>query len=332
MAHGYVSKITIDRKVFKGYEPQSKKTNTIIRPISNQNPVKGADNVDINCGPGALPVNEAGEAKPGSKLSFQWSTTNSGSHWIHDTGPLLTYMASCEQTSCDSTKAKWFKIDQQGRKPGGGWVQDDIMKGQPAHVILPKTLAPGNYLIRHEIIALHVAQQRLGAEFYPSCAQLKISGAETGKPTESELVHFPGAYTDDDPGILTPHLFDNNKYDFPGPPIAAFVSQSSTNTDKTSPLSSAPSSTPGNAIHPSTITDTVTASPSATVTSNKSDNHKLKRKRRTSSSSHISLAISSLSEISSTAASVATSTSMVDAQARRLEGSRLFRRRVIPGL
>ena len=71
---------------------------------------------------------------------------------------------------------------------------------------LPKNLAPGQYLIRHEIIALHLATQKGGAEFYPSCQQINVGGSGTGGPTEDELLRFPGSYSDDDPGIFAPNV------------------------------------------------------------------------------------------------------------------------------
>jgi hypothetical protein len=91
-------------------------------------------------------------------------------------------------------------------------------------VTLPKNIAPGNYLVRQEVIALHTAISLGGAEFYPSCSQLKIGGSGTGKPQPDELVSFPGAYDDKDPGILVPDIFNPGfKYEFPGPKIASFV-------------------------------------------------------------------------------------------------------------
>jgi len=85
-----------------------------------------------------------------------------------------------------------------------------------------------------------------GAEFYPSCSQLNISGSGTGAPTSDELVSFPGAYKDGDPGIYVPavcvlfnvksspslsfhQIFDGpmSNYSFPGPAVASFVASSS---------------------------------------------------------------------------------------------------------
>ena len=78
------------------------------------------------------------------------------------------------------------------------------MSGQNYSTTLPKSLASGGYLVRHEIIALHLANEKGKAEFYPSCQQIKVGGSETGVPSEDQLLSFPGAYSDDDPGIFVP--------------------------------------------------------------------------------------------------------------------------------
>ncbi|KAG8959086.1 hypothetical protein FRC03_008468 [Tulasnella sp. 419] len=81
---------------------------------------------------------------------------------------------------------------------------------------LPNELPNGNYLIRHEIIGLHIAGEKGGAEFYPSCAQITVSGGQDGSLPSDETVRFPGAYTPTDPGILV-NAFDASKpYQFPG--------------------------------------------------------------------------------------------------------------------
>src|SRR5688572_699550 len=65
---------------------------------------------------------------------------------------------------------------------------------------IPSCLKPGYYLVRHEIIALHSAWAESGAQFYPSCHQLQISGKGSVVPTTG-LVSFPGAYEANHPGI-----------------------------------------------------------------------------------------------------------------------------------
>jgi hypothetical protein len=99
-------------------------------------------------------------------------------------------------------------------------------------------------MIRHEIIALHLATTKGEAEFYPSCSQIKVDGTETGAPNPDECVTFPGGYSDDDPGIYDPQVFNTSAvYVFPGPPVASFVgggssSSNGTNSSSTTPVSS----------------------------------------------------------------------------------------------
>ncbi|ESK93339.1 glycoside hydrolase family 61 protein [Moniliophthora roreri MCA 2997] len=233
-AHGYVADITINGKSFHGNVPNGRTDPSIIRQISDVGPVKGADNKDINCGINAQLAQNIAQANPGDEITFDWKGGD-GSNWPHNTGPMLTYMASCGSESCDkfdSSTARWFKIQQVGRKAKGQeWAQADLMQGAVAKLNIPSTIAPGNYIIRHEIIALHLAENLGGAEFYPSCAQLKIGGNQNGKPQDNELVSLPGAYHDDDPGIELNAFDANADYTFPGPAIAKFVSDSPSNGD-----------------------------------------------------------------------------------------------------
>ena len=99
-----------------------------------------------------------------------------------------------------------------------------LVNGAVATVPLPNNLAAGNYMIRHEIIALHLATTIGKAEFYPSCAQIKVGGSQMGAPNPDECVTFPGGYSDDDPGLYDRQVFDPSAvYVFPGPPVASFV-------------------------------------------------------------------------------------------------------------
>ena len=79
-----------------------------------------------------------------------------------------------------------------------------IVQGKSYTVTLPTEIAPGDYLIRHEIIALQRAATLGLAEFYPSCTQVRVGGSGTG--VGSPTVHFPGAYKEDDPGLYTPDV------------------------------------------------------------------------------------------------------------------------------
>ena len=93
------------------------------------------------------------------------------------------------------------------------------MNGDTYSTHLPNNLAPGQYMVRHEIIGLHIANSPGGAEFYPSCTQITVSGNQTGVPGSNDTVALPGAYSDTEPGILGNTFFDPGPYDFPGPAI-----------------------------------------------------------------------------------------------------------------
>jgi hypothetical protein len=97
------------------------------------------------------------------------------------------------------------------------------VNGKPASVTLPTQVAPGDYLVRHEIIALHLAMTLGGAEFYPSCTQIRVGGSQTGTPNQT--VSFPGAYNDNDPGIYDPSIYSPGApYTFPGGPVSNLAS------------------------------------------------------------------------------------------------------------
>jgi len=228
-AHGYIASADIAGKTFKSRVPFSDDTTAFgVRSIEDVIPIKGAKNPSVNCGIGAKAAKLVLSANPGDKMAFNWRGAD-GSKWPHNMGPMMTYMASCGSTTCDkfdAQTAKWFKIQQVGLKPDGEtWALQDLMNGAQANITLPSNIAPGQYLIRHEIIALHLADKMGGAEFYAGCTQLKIGGNGTGAPKASELVSLPGAYSDSDPGIFVPKVFDGGlKYVFPGPPVSSLAS------------------------------------------------------------------------------------------------------------
>jgi hypothetical protein len=151
----------------------------------------------------------------------------------------MHYMAMCEG-SCstyDSTNAEWFKISELGLEPDGNtWYQANLSpycsslsilaltwvadSRAPANLTIPSTLAPGEYLLRSEIISLQDATAEGGAEFYPCCVQLVVGGSQTQAAAPDEECTFPGCYSDTDPGILTPNVnyiflstFDRNVTD-----------------------------------------------------------------------------------------------------------------------
>lgn len=145
-------------------------------------------------------------------------------------------------------------------------IQTAVMTaGGSVSYTIPECLEPGSYLVRHEIIALHAAYSEGGAQFYPGCHQVEVTGSGSTAPTD--LVAFPGAYAADDAGILY-DPYKATEYTLPGPALFS-CSGSSSSSGSSSGSGSGSSSGSGSAPttgapQPSSTMATVTRSASAT--------------------------------------------------------------------
>ncbi|KAJ7212115.1 glycoside hydrolase family 61 protein [Mycena pura] len=265
-AHGWVGSITVAGKLYQGNGLGTSGAPSVIRQVNTNSPVTSVSDPNLACGPNAQLAQLVADANPGDPVAVDWVSTEGP--WFHNVGPMLTYLANCGSASCtqfDASQAMWFKIQQSGRD-SSGWAQAQLNSGAPANFTLPSNLAPGNYLLRHEIIALQNGVTEGGAEFYASCSQLSVGGSDSGEPSSSELVKLPGAYSATDPGILVDvYSNPNAPYTFPGPPIAAFVS------GDTPSAAGSVSSHPTTSTHPATGTQPAgtlaSAAPSTSSTS-----------------------------------------------------------------
>lgn len=124
--------------------------------------------------------------------------------------------------SGDPADAEFFKIDEATYDPKTmTWGTDWLMKNNGTReVTIPSDIKPGSYIIRHEIISLHNAlnddyiKKSSGAQFYPQCIKIKVTGDGTATPPG---VKFPGGYTWDEKGILVNIFYRANEYISPGP-------------------------------------------------------------------------------------------------------------------
>ncbi|KAF9035184.1 glycoside hydrolase [Panaeolus papilionaceus] len=126
----------------------------------------------------------------------QWDQWSNGVH----SGPVLTYMAKCAN-GCANFKgdsgSPWFKIDHFGydRNLTPSWGSDRLStQGASWTRLMSFTLH------RHEILALHSAGTVGGAQFYPHCFQVKVTGGGSANPSG---VAIPGIYKATEPGVLT---------------------------------------------------------------------------------------------------------------------------------
>ncbi|KAI0839894.1 glycoside hydrolase family 61 protein [Hypoxylon sp. FL0890] len=139
-------------------------------------------------------------------------------------GPIMVYLAKVDNAAtAQTTGLKWFKVAEDGLS-NGQWAVDKMIANNGWHYFnMPRCIAPVDYLMRVELIALHGAQMQGQARFYMECAQIRITGSGTN--SGSNFVSFPGAYKANDPGIQV-NIYDNSgnpymggkTYKIPGPP------------------------------------------------------------------------------------------------------------------
>ncbi|KAF2756200.1 glycoside hydrolase [Pseudovirgaria hyperparasitica] len=229
-AHGYVDNATIGGTYYQFYQPyqdpyMSPIPPRISRPIQGNGPVTDLSLIDLQCGgytaggiSGSTPAALHATAAAGSKVTLRW-TLWPDSH----VGPTITYMARCPESGCTGyspgAAAVWFKVQESGREGTSNvWGDTRLMVGGNAGVeyTIPGCLKAGYYLVRHEIVALHSAYEYPGAQFYPGCHQVKVTGGRTTVP--GGLVAFPGAYKGSDAGI-TYDSYKAQTYTVPGPKL-----------------------------------------------------------------------------------------------------------------
>jgi len=226
-AHGYVQGVVAAGKYYRGYNPSFQYVkpppvvigwsdpqdlgNGFIAPSSYSSP-------DIICHLGATPAGTAAKVAGGDKVELQWTPWPNSHH-----GPVIDYLAKCPGScsNVDKTTLKFFKIDQVGLVSDatvpGTWGTDQLIANNNSwSVTIPKSIAPGNYVLRHEIIALHSAGQADGAQNYPQCINLEITSSGTDTPAG---VAGEALYKADAPGVVVNIYSSLSTYQIPGPTL-----------------------------------------------------------------------------------------------------------------
>lgn len=120
------------------------------------------------------------------------------------------------QETVDKTKLRFFKIQEAGfLDPAKDlWAANVLTANNNSWLVrIPTDIAPGNYVLRHEIIALHAAGQANGAQDYPFCYNLAIDSSGTASPAGIVATSF---YKADDPGIRFDLFSHPTTYVIPG--------------------------------------------------------------------------------------------------------------------
>ncbi|KAK4246085.1 glycoside hydrolase [Corynascus novoguineensis] len=202
-----------------------------VRVPSYNGPIEDVTSNSIACNGSPNPTTLTSKVitvKAGDTVTAIWrymlSTTGSAPNDVMDSshkGPTMAYLKKVNDATTDSgVGGGWFKIQEDGLGSDGVWGTERVINGQGRHNIkIPECIAPGQYLLRAEMLALHGASNYPGAQFYMECAQINVVGG-SGSKTPSSTVSFPGAYSGNDPGVkLSIYWPPVTNYKVPGPSV-----------------------------------------------------------------------------------------------------------------
>lgn len=178
LGHGHVQGVACDGVYYPGFslDYYYSKENTGTFPESVGWWAEDLDNgfispdayntSDIICHLDAQPANLTATVKAGGTVTFYWTS------WGHP-GPVITYVAKCDDCTSptlDKTALEWVKIDEGGFDvPSQTWAAYDLAANNNSWTLtVPSTLETGNYVFRHEIIAVHGSESLDGAQVRPS--------------------------------------------------------------------------------------------------------------------------------------------------------------------
>ncbi|KAK4164051.1 putative endo-beta-1,4-glucanase D [Cladorrhinum sp. PSN259] len=173
---------------------------------------------DLRCNVGAKPGGgvQTYEVNAGDKIGFKLFNNE----FIEHPGPGFVYMSKApDGVATYDGSGDWFKVYETGLCKGnaasdGNWCSYNKDR---LEFTIPQKTPPGEYLVRVEHIGLHEGHVNR-AQFYMTCAQLKINGPGGGNP--SPLVKIPGIYSAKDPGIAYNKWTSNPApYKMPGPAV-----------------------------------------------------------------------------------------------------------------
>ncbi|EMD35431.1 glycoside hydrolase family 61 protein [Gelatoporia subvermispora B] len=163
------------------------------------------------------PATSIATVQAGSTVGFK------GNDDFYHPGYFSAYMSPAAPAANSASAAEsstWFKIWEDPPVFENGALVFPSQTIDEITFTIPKNLPSGQYLLRGEQIALHVAESYGGAQFYIGCAQLNV--VDGGDGTPGPTVAFPGAYTGYEPGILI-NIYDlpagYTGYQSPGPAV-----------------------------------------------------------------------------------------------------------------
>lgn len=217
---------------------------------------------DIICHIDGVPGSDSVTIAAGDTITMNWDT------WPEShAGPVIDYLAPVGSGGFDSiskSSLQFVKIAEAGLS-GGSWAALELIaNGNTWPVTIPSSVAPGNYVLRHEILALHEGNRQGGTQFYPQCVNIVVTGS--GSDSLSGGTPATQLYSANDPGVLFDMYNNPTSYPIPGPPLMAGGGSGGSPAPPppaatTSAAGPAPTTS---ASTPTTLSTSSTASPSAT--------------------------------------------------------------------
>ncbi|KAL1659415.1 glycoside hydrolase family 61 protein [Schizophyllum commune] len=225
LASAFIGSVSAHTRVFSLWVDgvdQGEGGGVYIRQPPSNSPVKDLTSADVACNVNNVAVPQKVSVNAGSTVSTEWFHNTRGDDIIDAShkGPIVAYLAPLESNGEGNV---WVKIGEMGYENGQWAVEKLIADGGKFDFTIPSSVAPGDYLFRAEILALHEADglasnSARGIQLYPSCSQITV--ATGGSTTLPAGVAFPGAYTDTTPGIqFNIYGTDASTYVIPGPAV-----------------------------------------------------------------------------------------------------------------
>jgi len=220
--------------------------------------------------------------------------------WVHAMGPVQDYITSCngDCSSFNSQNAGWTKIAGSGidmstsissdlratmkGKPeeyyptsgNGLWAMAKLVQdGSKWDITVPSSLKNGQYILRHELSAVHNPKQSgdatTGPQLYISCIQIEVTnGGSTSLPagTKASDLYDPNG----DFANFNVYSDDVSSFKLPGPAVWDGASSSTASSSNPSPSSSTkkststPTSSTKKTTAPSTSTKVITSASTPT--------------------------------------------------------------------
>ncbi|KAI9788645.1 MAG: hypothetical protein M1816_006791 [Peltula sp. TS41687] len=231
-AHGIATALSYEGQWYGGVFQDTTRKNAIGWPAPEDHDTgfvngKGYQSPDIICHKGAVPGPSHAKVAAGGTVNIHWTTwPASKGHRDGHHGAVIDYLANCNGPCEKANKndLKFFKIDAEGMYEDatgvapwdpGYWAGDKLGENNKTWAVtIPLHVAPGNYVLRHEPINLQSAGKIDGAQHYPQCFNLEITGSGTDRPAGVPATEL---YKNTDPGLSLNIYMPITSYHMPGP-------------------------------------------------------------------------------------------------------------------